>query len=151
ALDLNLLEIEYNRLRRSKENTEKLYQLVLERTKESDLTRMLRVNNIRVIDHALRPGGPVRPRTLLNIMSGIIAGLILGIAAGLTRGLLDRTVKTPDDIERELGMTCLGLLPEIGSGGTYYRGRRRPKRAPASGSAELVVHTDPGSGIAEAA
>src|SRR5678816_2177974 len=38
AFDLNLLEIEYNRLRRAKDNNEKLYSLVLERTKESDLT-----------------------------------------------------------------------------------------------------------------
>ena len=55
GLELNLLEIEYNRLKRTKNNTEKLYQLVLERTKESDLTRVLRVNNIRVVDAPLLP------------------------------------------------------------------------------------------------
>ena len=37
ALDLNVQEIEYSRLRRSKDNNEKLYQLILERMKESDL------------------------------------------------------------------------------------------------------------------
>jgi len=152
AFDLNLLEIEYNRLKRTKDNTEKIYQLVMERTKESDLTRMLRVNNLRIVDHALLPRGPIRPRTGLNIMSGLLAGILLGVAVGITRALLDRTVKTPDDIERELGLTCLGLLPEIASGSAYSRHRRRPKRTtPSSDPPEIVVHTDPASGIAEAA
>src|SRR5262249_36555302 len=59
ALELNLLEIEYKRLERSKDNTQKLYSLVLEKTKESDLTRVLRVNNIRIIDRPLTPQLPV--------------------------------------------------------------------------------------------
>ena len=41
--------------------------MVLERTKESDLTRMLRVNNIRVVDPPLRPGAPIRPQVPFNI------------------------------------------------------------------------------------
>ena len=36
ALDLNMLEIEYHRLQRTKETTEKLYGLVINRSKESD-------------------------------------------------------------------------------------------------------------------
>jgi capsular exopolysaccharide synthesis family protein len=152
ALDLNLLEIEYNRLKRSKENTEKLYQLVLERTKESDLTRMMRVNNIRTVDHALLPRGPIRPRVGFNIMLGLMTGLLLGVFAGISRAMLDRTVKTPDDIEHELGLTCLGLLPQIGSGGHYARNGKRPKRRiDPSGPPEISVHTDPSSGLAEAA
>jgi len=61
------------------ENNEKLYSLVLERTKEADLSRMLRVNNIRLIDAATRPGGPIRPQVPLNIGTGIFVGLLLGI------------------------------------------------------------------------
>ena len=77
ALDLNLLEIEYNRLKRSKENNEKLYSLVLERTKEGDLSRVLRVNNIRVLDRPLLPGSPVRPQVSKSIGLGIFIGLLL--------------------------------------------------------------------------
>src|SRR5262249_839240 len=49
AMDLNLSEIEYKRLLRTKNNTEKLYSLVLDRTKESELTGLMKFNNIRVI------------------------------------------------------------------------------------------------------
>lgn len=152
ALDLNLLEIEYNRLHRTKENNEKLYAMVLERTKESDLTRMLRVNNIHVIDRPSMPRQAVRPRRALNIGVGIVVGLILGVAAALGRALLDRTVKTPDDVEQALGKTFLGLIPEMDatSAKSVYYGRRRGKESKLSGSHELMVHEHPSSGIAEA-
>ena len=154
AFALNLLEIEYNRLRRSKDNNEKLYALVLERTKESDLSRMLRVNNIRVVDPPTRPGGPVRPQVPLNIGTGLFVGSLLGIAAAIARAMLDRSVKTPDDVERDMGITLLGILPEINDkkslGPGYARGRRRAPATPAEGGPELIVHNYPMSGIAEA-
>jgi capsular exopolysaccharide synthesis family protein len=155
AFELNLLEIEYNRLRRAKDNNEKLYALVLERTKESDLARMLRVNNIRIIDPALRPGGPVRPQVPFNIGVGIFFGVLLGLAAALGRAVIDRTVKTPDDVEKEVGITFIGLIPEIADerrlGPTY--GKKKPKRIRLQDlkKPELIVHEHRMSGIAEAA
>lgn len=151
AFDLNLLEIEYNRLRRSKDNTEKLYSMLLERTKESDLTRMLRVNNIRVIDRADLPRGPIWPKVPLNIATGIVIGVLLGIGAAVLRAVLDRTVKTPDDLEQEIGVNFLGLIPELDEGTVApYGNRRRRKPQPAIGAPELIVHDRPMSAIAEA-
>ena len=154
AFELNLLEIEYNRLHRSKDNNEKLYSLVLERTKEADLSRMLRVNNIRLIDAATRPGGPIRPQVPLNIGTGIFVGILLGIVAAMGRAMLDRSVKTPDDVEREIGVSFLGLLPEIGDKKlltpAYARGRKKIGAGFIEGGPELIVHNFPMSGIAEA-
>ncbi|WP_437575758.1 GumC family protein [Sorangium sp. So ce887] len=155
AFGLNSLKIEYDRLRRTKDNTEKLYQLVLERTKESDLQRMMRVNNIRVLDRPSLALTPLRPRVGTNIAVGIFAGLLLGIGAALGRALLDRTLKTPDEVERELGLPLLGLLPEFDKRGKQEaelrKANRRGRRAAQPGRRELVVHDQPKSGIAEAA
>lgn len=155
AHELNLLEIEYNRLKRSKENTEKLYALVLERTKESDLARMMRVNNIRIIDRPLLPRGHVYPRVPLNVGVGVVLGVMLGLIAAFARALLDRTLKVPDDIEQDLGLTFLGLLPAVEGElpGRQHgpRRRRRGRVEPAGGVPQLVVHTEPTSAIAEAA
>ncbi|WP_437974623.1 polysaccharide biosynthesis tyrosine autokinase [Sorangium sp. So ce295] len=155
AFELNSLKIEYDRLRRTKDNTEKLYQLVLERTKESDLQRMLRVNNIHVLDRPNFPLTALRPRVGVNIGIGILAGLLLGIGAALARAMLDRTLRTPDEVERELGLPFLGLLPEFDKReqkeAQRRRARHRGKAAPQLGRRELVVHDQPTSGIAEAA
>ena len=158
AHELNQLEIEFNRLRRNKDNTEKLYSLVLERTKEADLAQMMRVNNISVIDRPLQPRSPISPKVALNLTAGIFGGLLLGIAAAFLRGLMDRTVKVPDDLEDDFGITFLGLLPQVGAGifgnyGAQYgysKKKRRRGQAPKEGKPELIVHHEPTSSVAEA-
>lgn len=156
ALELNLLEIEYNRLRRSKENTEKMFQLVLERTKESDLSRMMRVNNLHAIDRPLLPRSPIRPRPLINMVFGTAAGIFIGLLAALARGMMDRSIKTPEDVERELGLNFLGLLPQIDPSDPQPGTKKKKKRSrlPARQGIvnnELAVHQFPASGTAEAA
>jgi capsular exopolysaccharide synthesis family protein len=155
AHELNLLEIEYNRLSRGKINTEKLYAMVLERTKEADLTQMLRVNNVSVLDRPLKPESPVHPRVPLNLAFGAFVGLLLGIGAAVGRNFMDRTLKLPEDIEEELGLACLGLLPQLSKTnqtGTYGRTkRRRGRRADPDIAPELIVHHEPMSALAEAA
>lgn len=160
ALDLNLLEIQYNRLKRNKDMNEKLYGLVTERSKESDLTKLLQINNIRVVERPGLPRSPISPNVPLNLGGGFLAGLVLGLAAAIGREAMDRSIKTPDDAEREVGLSFLGLVPAIGDGGTassYYtytsrRKQRELERERAqAGPVELTVHLHPTSGVAEAA
>ena|GEM_PF-213401 len=147
ALDLNLMEIEYHRLRRTNDNNEKLYGLVLERSKEAGLTQALRVNNIQVLAPAATGPIPVAPRMSLILAAGVVAGLALGLGAALARERLDRTIKSLDELEQRLHLVPLGSLPEVaGSVATAKRKRRHlsPGTPP-----ELVTLEQPGSGFAE--
>jgi succinoglycan biosynthesis transport protein ExoP len=165
ALELNLKELEYGRLQRSKENTEKLFGMVLERSTESGLAKMAPFNNVRVLDRPLRPTLPVFPRTSTNVAVGMVLGLLLGLAGAVGRDMLDRTVRNSEDLERELGLAVLGSLPDVtresGAMTLGYYGRRRAarKKQPTDADAnpadivapELLVHTHPKSVVAEAA
>jgi capsular exopolysaccharide synthesis family protein len=77
----------------------------------------------------------------------VLSGLLLA----LFREQLDSSVKTPEDIEHKLGITFLGLLPEL-EGSERKRGssRRRVIKVK-KGVPELVVHDRPLSAISEAA
>lgn len=156
ALDLNLLEIEFNRLARNKENTERMYSLVLERAKQSDVTSQMRFNNVSVVDAPLVPRHPVRPRVALSLALGAFGGLALGLGVVMARELLDRRVKVPTDIEQYLQLSCLGLLPQIedappAARSKPVRSRRRRSGGEAEpGPQELYVHNHPTSGVAEA-
>jgi len=157
ALDLNLLEMEYGRLQRSKNNTEKLYSVVLDRTKESGLSGLMRFNNIMVVDTAQLPKAPIKPNVSSNLLIGGFIGLFLGFAVALGRELLDRSIKAPEQLESELGLTFLGTIPrgdstDPGRGYGYGRRRKLPAvKADGAGTVELLGHTDPTSGLAEAA
>jgi capsular exopolysaccharide synthesis family protein len=153
AVDLNMQEIQYHRLDRERDQNEKLYQFLLERLKEADLARMMRANNIRIIDPGAEPNIPIRPKLSLNVAGGLVAGLIFGILLAWLREQLDATLKMPEDVEQKLGTTFLGLLPEIGTDSPLKavvpRGQKRP--AAQIDSPELLVHKRPLSGFAEAA
>jgi succinoglycan biosynthesis transport protein ExoP len=162
ALDLNLSELRFSRLRRSKDNTERVYSLVLERSTESDLSKVMPFNNVRVLDRPLRPSTPVLPSPSKNLAFGAVFGLLLGFAGAIGRELLDRTVRGADDAERDLGVPCLGALPDAtsaqhGAYGPYYgQSRRRARRGPSAeqdpeGPVELLVHSRSKSAVAEAA
>ncbi len=157
GLDLNLHEIDYNRLERERANNEKLYGVLLQRTTETNLTRLLRVSPVRLVDRAIVATKPVRPRPVLNIAVGVMLGLLGGLAAAVLRMRMDRSVREPDEIIA-LGATVLGLVPAITSenkgpayGGTQpsRRGRRQQSDQIGQAAKDLVVHVSPHSAVAE--
>ena len=156
AVELNLKELEFHRLDRLRAQNEKLYAVLLEQLKEADLRRMMNTNNIRLIDTPVEPKAPISPKIVTNVLVGLLAGLVLGIALALLREAVDNTLKTPDDLEKRLNVTFLGLLPEIAEDdldGRRPKGGRRKKarRITTELAPELIVHERPASGVAEAA
>ncbi len=138
ALKLTHKELSYNRLARDQMNNEKVYDLLLGRSKEADLSRLLRVNNVHILDPALLPELPIKPRLRLNLALAMVIGLLIGLGLALLVEFTDRTVKTQDDLEA-LGVAFLGIVPSIdistsergGSYGQYSRygkGRRKKKK-----------------------
>ena len=113
AVELNMKEIEYHRLDRSRDENEKLFSMLLERMKDADIARMMRVNNIRIVDLAKEPVVPVRPRVSVMVGLGTFVGLLFGVAIAWILERMDTSIKTPDDIESNLGIPFLGLLPVV--------------------------------------
>jgi capsular exopolysaccharide synthesis family protein len=64
----------------------------------------------RVSGPTLNPD-PVGPQTELWIAVGFLFGLGLGVAAALLRGLLDRTMRTSEDLRERLAVPVLGRIP----------------------------------------
>ncbi|MCH2109984.1 MAG: polysaccharide biosynthesis tyrosine autokinase, partial [Polyangiaceae bacterium] len=156
ALNVNELEIEFKRLARTRDTNERLLSLVTERAKESDLERMLRVNNLRVIDRPVLPTRPVSPRLSLNLAAGAMGGLLLGFLFAFGREQLDRTLSSPDDIHTILHEPFLGLLPrhhqeKKEKGRNLRRGQKQTGDSEVEDALELVVHASSKSQLAEAA
>jgi capsular exopolysaccharide synthesis family protein len=149
ALDLNLKEIDYNRLRRGRENTEKLYGVVLSRLKESDLSGNLRVSNMRVLDRALTPGGPVRPNVRKNLFLALALGLLAGLGLALAVEALDTTVKRQEEVEALTGLPFLGVLPSITDDPAMATGRGG--NGVVDPNKDLYIHQNPKSSVAECA
>jgi len=151
GLNLNLREIEYRRLNHDRDNKAKLYEIVLQRLTETDLTRMLKTTHVRVLDRALLPVSPASPNLMKNIGTASVAGLLLGLAVAFFASRLDRTVRSVESVE-SLGITVLGVIPHLGSTGASSTSDAKAGLkpiAPPTGREELIVVDEPMSPAAE--
>jgi capsular exopolysaccharide synthesis family protein len=142
GLELARKAIEFNRLKRTEAHTEKLYEMVLSRFKETDLAKELRTNNVRMMDRARVPAVPYSPKTHLNLAIGFALGLLLGVGLAFLLHFLDNTIKSQEDIERILGTASLGWVPSI-----------KPEKSTAQDPTkfpELYLYNHPKSSLAEA-
>jgi uncharacterized protein involved in exopolysaccharide biosynthesis len=113
AQELNEKEIQYLNLQRDADSNQQLYEAVLKRLKETGVTGGLETNNVSVIEEAVVPRLPVRPRKSLNLLVAVVVGLLIGVGTALTIEYFDTTVKTPDDVERYLGLPVIGIVPQF--------------------------------------
>jgi len=113
AFELNKLDIEYSKLKRNVDTSRKLYDIVMERTKEADLSALLKTNNVQIIDRALPSYGVFKPRVKMIMIVTIILALILAFIAALSVETLDTRVKSADELENVLSTPVLGILPKF--------------------------------------
>ena len=112
AIELSKIEVEYKPLKRASEQEEKMYGIIASRQKEIDITGPMKTNNVRVLERAIVPTIPVRPRPVQNLLLGLLLGLGTGIGLAFAIEALDNTLKTQADVEQFLGTTGPGAGPD---------------------------------------
>ncbi|XXF81516.1 polysaccharide biosynthesis tyrosine autokinase [Myxococcaceae bacterium GXIMD 01537] len=126
--------INLDRLRRESDNNRRLYELVLKRLKDIELSGLLRTSNVRVLDAARPSYVPVSPDVRKNLSLGLLFGLLLGAAAVLALEFLENTITSQKDVEERLRLSFLGFVPRIEDDG---KGK------------DLYFHRMPRSSVAE--
>ena len=69
-------------------------------------------NGVEVIDKAQTPVNPVSPNKKMNILIAGVLGVMIGLFIIFIIEFLNTKIKTPQDIEKELGLPLLGVIPE---------------------------------------
>src|SRR3989441_7287035 len=102
SFELSQLRIQYDVLMRQADQSKLLYSIVLQRMKETDLTSKDKKQNMRVVDSAVVPLNPIKPRVVLTLILGVIGGLGIAIGLAFFVNYLDDSIKNQDDIETYL-------------------------------------------------
>jgi polysaccharide biosynthesis transport protein len=103
--------IQYNILKREVDTNKQLFENLLQRLKEAQVSAGLKASNIRIVDTADIPKAPIKPRTALNLVMGVLFGMGLGVGLAFFQEFLDNTVKTPDEVESLIRLPALGFVP----------------------------------------
>jgi polysaccharide biosynthesis transport protein len=136
AFSLNQHEREYLELKRSQDNNQRLYELVLKRLKDTGVTGMLQASNVRILDRARVEDKPIKPQVRLNLGLALVVGLLGGVGLAFAAETFDRTLATQEQVEEQLGLAFLGIVPRI-------------ERSGDGASPDLVVSSQPKSAVAE--
>jgi capsular exopolysaccharide synthesis family protein len=113
ALALKDASVQYAILAREADTNKQLYDSVLGRFKEINVAGEIPTSNVSILDRAEIPTRPSKPNKRLNLMLGALLGLMGGLGLALLLEHLDNTLRTPDDVERYLGLPNLVIVPDL--------------------------------------
>lgn len=72
-----------------------------------------KVDDVTTLESATKPSHPSSPNVRKNAAIGALAGVFLAVVGILVAEVLDDRVRRPEDVEEVLGMTLLGVVPDI--------------------------------------
>ncbi|MEA2336371.1 MAG: polysaccharide biosynthesis transport protein [Thermoanaerobaculia bacterium] len=166
TMNMNVSAAGFTDLTNTLSSKQSLLDQLEKRQNETEVTARLRgsasSNNIHVVDHAQLPTGRFNVTMRKNLQSAFPLGVVLGLAAIFFLEYMDRSIKTPEELERVTKFASLGVIPSAASasrtwygyGYGYGRGtpRLRPVAEPGDPQAgiDLLPHSDSRSAIAEA-
>jgi len=105
--------VKLRELQRQVASDRHLYDTFMDNLKKTIQTVDLQTANARIVDLALIPSTPVKPKKGMIIGLAFFASLMLGVLLAFLFEALDKTFKKPSDIEDKLGQSMLGVLPLI--------------------------------------
>ena len=101
-------------LQREVDTNRQLYELFYSRMRETAQTGDLESVNARVVQAAVVPTVPIKPRKGFAVMMAFAFSLAAGIGAAFLLEQLSNTVRSSSDVEDKIGLPSLGSVPMLG-------------------------------------
>jgi polysaccharide biosynthesis transport protein len=156
----NEAAINHRLIQQSVETNKRLLDNMVQRSKENEMLKAKEPNNIQVVDYAVAPTEPLDQRTWFFLgLSGMFA-FSFGVGLALLRDYFDSGLHTTDEIEKELSLPALAVIPR--SAGSFLSrpqidttlqltdGGTGDTAAVVSGGPELITNADQDSPLVEA-
>ncbi|MBW8189404.1 polysaccharide biosynthesis tyrosine autokinase [Neiella marina] len=110
---LSNVQAKFTQLQREVETHQKLYDTFLTRFEETKATEDLEHNYARLIDPAIVPIYPFKPRKVMILMIAVVLGGMLGCLIVFARSLLGGAIRKGAEVETSLGLDVLIELPVV--------------------------------------
>ena len=95
-------------LARDLENAQRIYDSALQRYGQSRMEAQSTLTDIAVLNPAVAPTAASKPRVMFNLLLAVFFGTLLGVSLGFLVELLDRRVRSGQDIVASLEIPVLG-------------------------------------------
>ncbi|KAF1086071.1 Tyrosine-protein kinase etk [Sporotomaculum syntrophicum] len=122
-IDQQKLQNEINRLQETQ-------NLLAQKVTQTQIARSIDMGNttIDIASPALVPSSPVKPNKQMNVAVALVLGLMISVGLAFLLEFMDNTIKSPDDVQKHLGLPVMGTIPsrqaEGKSSRRFFRLRR---------------------------
>lgn len=111
VLEMKAVRDEGAVLVRDVENAQRTYDQIMQRLNQTTLESLATQSNVSVLSQAVAPMEPTSPRLLLNLAVAFFGGTLLAVATVIAMELLDRRVRSVDDVAQAVALPIIGVLP----------------------------------------
>lgn len=108
---VELPRISHNVLSREYEADRILYETVLKRMKETQVTKSVKANNVHAVGPAWTSDHPVRPNNLSTLLLCLISGAAVSLGMVITRNMITRPLRNLDQAEQALRLPVVATIP----------------------------------------
>ena len=105
--------IQYTILKRDVDSNRAQYDNLIGKLNDIDVGAELKMQNAAVVDLAVAPSDPYSPNLPINLAIGLVISLLVTGAVIYVFELLNNAFSNPDQVESELGLPILGILPNV--------------------------------------
>jgi polysaccharide biosynthesis transport protein len=114
AQALNNQDADYTVLEREANSAKDLFTSLLAAVKEASIQANGSFKDLLYVhEYAVPVATPIKPNRLLNLLIATIMGLIMGLGWAVVVEMMDRSIRTPEDIEFHAHIPILSLLPHL--------------------------------------
>ncbi|RJX24819.1 MAG: hypothetical protein C4554_08080 [Dethiobacter sp.] len=78
-----------------------------------EVVKIMRVENVNILDKAVSPSSPVSPRPLLNMAVAFVLGVMVALGLAFLLEYLDNTIKLPKDVINTMQLPVLAAIPDF--------------------------------------
>jgi polysaccharide biosynthesis transport protein len=114
ASDITSKDAEYTVLEREANSAKDLFTSLLGAVKEASIQANGQYKDLIYIhEYAVPVNNPIRPNRMLNLLIAALMGMILGLGWAVVVEMMDRSIRTPEDVEFHAHIPILSLLPHL--------------------------------------
>ena len=109
---LPAVEKGYIKVARDAQVANELYVMLAKRLEESKVAEVMQPNNVQVVDEPTLPERPISPRKGRTLVLAALLGLLLSSGYVVAMELMNRTIRTEDDVKNYLALPVMGAIPD---------------------------------------
>ncbi|MDX2032110.1 MAG: polysaccharide biosynthesis tyrosine autokinase [Blastocatellia bacterium] len=114
AVQQNQATIQYSVLQQDLATAKSLYTDFLNKTSQASIQRAEQFNNVRQIERAEPPTGPIGPKRTQAIALGFLVSLGFGVGLAYLLEKLNTSIRNVEDVSRFTQLPTLAVIPTLG-------------------------------------